>query len=92
MSKTLTFDHADMSLRGRIGGHTTHSRHDSREVTAPARSAFLLRFEREVDPDRTLPEAERQRRAHAARRAHFVRLARLSAISRANKKKGPTGE
>lgn len=50
--------------------------------TAPARAAALARFEREVDPDGSLPEPERKRRAEAKRRAHFTRLALLSAQSR----------
>ncbi len=63
------------ALLGRVGGHTTQSRHDGRAITAPARSAFLDSFEREVDPDFVLPEPERQRRAEHARKAHFARLA-----------------
>ncbi len=63
------------ALLGRVGGHTTQSRHDGREITAPARSAFLNSFEREVDPDFVLPEPERQSRAEHARKAHFARLA-----------------
>ena len=39
------------SLRGRIGAHSVHARHDSRALTAQARVQFLARFEREVDPD-----------------------------------------
>ena len=83
---TLTFDPEEMSRRGRIGAHRTHSRHDSRELTAPGRAAFLARFEREVDPAGTLPEEERQRRASHARKAHFAQLARLSANARRAKK------
>ncbi len=64
-----------MAARGRIGGYTTHSRHDSRKLTQPAREAFRARFQREVDPDGLLPEAERQRRAEAARRAFYARIA-----------------
>jgi hypothetical protein len=71
-----------MALRGRIGAYVTHSRHDSREVTAKARATFLERFEREVDPGFVLPDAERRRRAEHAKKAHFARLARLSALAR----------
>lgn len=69
-------------LTGRIGGFTAHSRNDSREMTANARAAFLARFIDEVDPGRELPEAERERRATAARKAHFARLALASAEAR----------
>lgn len=73
------------TLRARIAAHAMHSRHDSRETSANGRAAFLARFEREVDPDGVLPEAERQRRAEHARRAYFARLAYKSARSRARK-------
>ena len=42
-----------MALRGKIGALVLHSRRDPRETTAPARAAFLKRFERQVDPDGT---------------------------------------
>ncbi|MDQ3662690.1 MAG: hypothetical protein M3454_16870 [Actinomycetota bacterium] len=40
------------------------------------------RFENEVDPDRVLPEAERQRRAESARKAHLSRMAYRSSVAR----------
>ncbi|MDP9359613.1 MAG: hypothetical protein M3R02_30855 [Chloroflexota bacterium] len=83
---SLTFDPEEMSRRGRIGAHRTHSRYDSRALTAPGRAAFLTRFEREVDPGGTLPEEERRRRAEHARKAYFAKLARLSAAARRAKK------
>ncbi len=72
----------DASLRGKIGAYSLHASRDSREITAPARRAFLARFEAQVDPDGTLPPAERARRAEAAKKAHFARLAYLSAKAR----------
>lgn len=72
----------EAALRGRIGAHVLHSRHDPRETTAPARAAFLARFEREVDPEGVLPEPERVRRAQHARKAYFARLALKSAQKR----------
>jgi hypothetical protein len=77
MSKNSMF-----RLRARLGGLATSSRHDGREQTAAARGAFLQRFIDEVDPDRSLPEDERLRRADAARRAYFTKLALKSAITR----------
>lgn len=59
-----------------------HARHDPRSTTAAARSAFSRRFLDMVDPNRTLPEAERLRRADAARKAYFVQLAYRSALAR----------
>ena len=59
---------------GRLGALKLHATHDSREVSAPARAAFLARFDREVDPDGILPPAERARRAEYAKRAYMLRL------------------
>lgn len=73
---------SDRSMRGRLGAHAMHSRHDARETTAAARRSFLDRFEDEVDPGRVLPEAERRRRAEHAKRAYFTRLALKSAQAR----------
>jgi hypothetical protein len=72
------------SLRAQIAVNTRWSREDPKEGTKPARAAFERRFELEVDPDGTLPEVERKRRAAAAMRSHMQRLALAS--SRARKK------
>ena len=69
-------------MRARLAAHSMHARNDSREITKPARDAFLARFEREVDPDVNLPEPERRRRAEQARAAYFTRLAYKSARAR----------
>ena len=78
---TLSFDPEEMARRGRIGAHVTHSRHDARELTSPARAAFLTTFEKQVDPDGVLPPDERRRRVTHARKAHMARLARLSVLA-----------
>ena len=78
---------AEAALRGRIGAYALHASHDPRETTAKARATFLKRFEDRVDPDRTLPEAERLRRAEYARKAHFAALALKSARTRTRKAK-----
>ena len=70
---------AERSLRARLAAYALHAQRDSRETSAPGRTAFLARFEREVDPDGTLDEAERQRRAAQARSAYFTRLS-LTAV------------
>lgn len=72
----------DRSAIARLGAHSVHAKYDSRELTAKGRAKFLSRFEDEVDPDRTLSEADRMQRATAARRAYFSRLALLSARRR----------
>ncbi len=75
------------SLRGRIGGLALASQHDPREYTAPARRRFMARFEDQVDPDRVLPDDERNRRAEAARRLYFTQLAYKSAKARTKKRR-----
>lgn len=55
---------------------------DRSAATAPARQAFLDRFEREVDPEGKLNPQERAKRAASAKRAYFRRLAVKSAQSR----------
>ena len=73
---------AERQMRSRKGAHAVHARHDSRAITAPARAAFLGRFEREVDPECKLPPAVRARRAQHARKAYMTGLALRSAQSR----------
>jgi hypothetical protein len=70
----------------KIAAHTRWANTTDRtEATAKARQAFADRFEREVDPDGTLPYTERQKRADNLRRAYFHDLARKSAQARASK-------
>lgn len=80
---------AERVLRARIAAYSLHSTHDSREITASARRAFLDRFVREVDPDEVLPTVERARRAQAAKKAYFTRLALKSAQARRGQRRGP---
>jgi hypothetical protein len=70
-------------MRARMAAHALHARvPDAAAHTAPARAAFLARFEREVDPDGVLDPHERARRAEHARKAYFLRLALASAHAR----------
>lgn len=73
-------------LRARMAAHVLHSRVDSTVHTQPARRAFLARFEDQVDPDRSLPPAERTRRAEHAKRAHMQALAMKSAKARSRRR------
>lgn len=77
------------SLRARAAAHSMHSKHDSRATSQPARDAFMARFEREVDPTRSLSVEERRRRAEHAKKAHFSRLALKSAKARSKGGDGP---
>ena len=79
---TIELDREEMRARGRIGAHVTHSRHDARELTAPARRAFLSKFAEQVDPDGVLSPGERERRAAHALKAHMARLTLASAQAR----------
>ena len=70
----------DRALAARIGAHALHAA--GKTNTAPARAAFLDRFERQVDPDGVLSADERARRAGHAKQAYFTRLALKSAQAR----------
>lgn len=70
------------ALAGRIGGYRKAALYDARQATLPAREAFARRFLDQVDPTRKLAEAERNRRAEAARKAHYASLALKSAKAR----------
>ena len=84
---------AQRILRARIGGFALHSKYDSREITAPARTAFLRRFEIAVDPEGVLAPNERAKRAKAARSAYFTRLALKSSQKRISKaRRGAAGQ
>jgi hypothetical protein len=54
--------------------------------TAPARAALFKKFEDQVDPDRKLSPAQREKQAAAARKAHFLRLAERSAQVRKSRR------
>ncbi len=69
-------------LRARIGGLALSATRDPRAYTAAGRAAFLARFLDEVDPQRELPEHERERRAIAARKRYFSALALRSSRAR----------
>jgi hypothetical protein len=66
------------SMRARIAANTRWSREDPAATASRGQAGLLAKFVDQVDPDRQLPEAERIRRAEAARRAHMQRLAFLS--------------
>jgi hypothetical protein len=77
----------ERSLRGQIAAHDSWARTSDRSArTANARKAMLDKFEKQVDPDGTLPAAERAKRAEHARKAHFKRLALKSARARSSRR------
>jgi hypothetical protein len=82
---------AERSLRARLAAYAMHAQHDSRRTSTPGRTAFLARFEADVDPDSRLDPEERRRRAEHARSAYFTRLALASAAARRAKRASRTG-
>lgn len=85
MSADLTPE--ERALRARLAVHTSWANTTDRTArTQPGRDAAFARFEREVDPDGVLPEAERRRRAEHLRKAHMQRLALASAKARRKRK------
>lgn len=78
---------AQRTMAARAAAYTKWSQEDDRVAAMrPARRGWYARFERQVDPDGTLPPAERARRADAAMKAHMARLALASSKARAAKK------
>ena len=74
------------ALQARAAAHAKWAQtEDPSAATAPARAAFLDRFEKQVDPDGVLSPQERARRAGHARKSYFARLAATSAAARAKK-------
>ncbi len=73
----------DFSLRARIAANTRWAfTPDRRAATAAARAGLAQRWEREVDPEGTLPPDERARRVESLRKAHYSRMALASAKKR----------
>lgn len=61
----------ERSARARMAAHALHvGVSDEKAHTAPARAAFLARFERQVDPEGVLPPKERAPRAEHAKAAY----------------------
>ena len=81
----------ERTLRARVAAYSLHSQRDSRALTKNARVAFNQKFLDQVDPERTLAQGERDRRAAAARKAHFTRLALKSAQARRRRSQRETG-
>jgi hypothetical protein len=81
------------SLPHQIAANTKWAQRDPKapdEAPALARAGLERKFVDEVDPDRTLPEAERNRRAECARKAYYQRLALASAKARRARKAART--
>lgn len=77
MAAATSLTASERTLRARSAALALHAKGGTN--TTAARSAMERRFEDEVDPDRTLTEAERIRRAALARRRYYTDLAYRSA-------------
>jgi hypothetical protein len=80
VTTSKSFTSEERVLRARIGAASLHAQ--GKTNTAPARAALTERFERQVDPDGSLPPAERASRAAHARRAYMLALSLKSAQAR----------
>lgn len=77
------------ALRARLAAHESWAATPDRSArTRAARDAFMARFEREVDPDGTMPPEQRRQAAESRRKAYYARLAFKSAQARAKRKGG----
>lgn len=83
MAASTSLTASERTQRSSIAAHESWAKTDDRAArTAAAREAFTNQFERQVDPNGTLPPEVRALRAQSARKAHFARLAFLSAKAR----------
>jgi hypothetical protein len=73
-------------MRARIAALARWAKYKPDDQMEAAREKFRSSFEKKVDPEGVLPEAERLRRAEAARRAHYQQLALASSRARAARK------
>ena len=77
------------STQAKAAAHLSWAYTDDRSArTSPARAAFDQRFYDQVDPERRLTAAERERRAASARRAYFLALAAKSTAVRRERSGG----
>jgi hypothetical protein len=83
-----TLTPAQRSMRARIAANIRWSREDPKPNAVRAQAGLLAKFVDQVDPGRALPEAERIRRAEAARRAHMQQLAFRSSKARTRNDRG----
>jgi hypothetical protein len=73
----------ERTLIARLAAATRWAHEPDRvQALEPARRGLLDKFEREVDPDRSLTPEERAKRAESARKAHYARMALKSAQAR----------
>lgn len=74
---------AERSLRARAGAHALHAQGGT--STKAGTTAFLARFERQVDPGGTLAPEERARRADHALKSHMAALSLKASRARSRR-------
>lgn len=86
----------ERALRARMASHASWANTSDRaRRSRPGQAAAFKRFEDMVDPDGSLSESERFKRAESLRRAHMAEIALKSAKSRrakANSKKNKASD
>ncbi len=86
MAASTKLTQAERTLRARIAAHASWAATaDPTARTAPARAAFLDRFDAQIPAEVTDP-AERARRAESLRKQYFSALALKSARARRREK------
>jgi hypothetical protein len=75
MSRASKLTPTQRTLRARIAANTRWAQENPKANAERGQAGLLAKFENQVDPDLVLPQAERTRRAEAARRAHMQQLA-----------------
>lgn len=82
MAASTNMTSSERSLRASLAANTRWANADRKVESERARTAQLLRFEKQVDPDGVLAPDERAKRADNAAKAHMQRLALKSAKAR----------
>lgn len=90
MAPSRSLTPAQRSLRARAAAFALHAQGGT--STAAGTSAFLSRFERQVDPEGVLPPEERARRAAFARKGYMAGLALRASRARSRRSRPSTGE
>lgn len=86
MSDVLT--PAQRTLRARVAAYARAAKYGP-EVTRPAFNGRMAKLMAEVDPEGTLPDWERQRRATALMRSQMSALSLKASRARSKRKAGP---
>lgn len=79
---------AERRLASSMGAHLSWARTRDRTArTAPAREGLRAKYAREIDPDGTMPAAERERAVDSRMRVHMQQMALRSVAARRGAKK-----